>query len=227
MKPLISEENDSATLQNLGRASLQIIHDIKNQLNGLKLYATYLRKRMEKIEETNELQETLVKLIGGIDRAANDLNVLVQYGRPISLSKHQGIDVQKLMRQVAATWTDTADTEPSCDLVIDNEAEPLVGEFDPTAIAEAFRSISTGAAKAINRDNPQMVQVRLAREEVSRVPCAVVEWKPVFFMSDDPFCSFNGSDAIRMSLAARIVEAHGGSARHQDQALRVYLPLFS
>ncbi|HEV7397740.1 MAG TPA: hypothetical protein VGN86_14615 [Pyrinomonadaceae bacterium] len=227
MKPLISEENDSATLQNLGRASLQIIHDIKNQLNGLKLYATYLRKRMEKIEEANELQETLVKLIGGIDRAANDLNVLVQYGRPISLSKHQGIDVQKLMRQVAATWSDSADSEPGCKLVIDNEAESLLGEFDPTAIAEAFRSISAGAAKAIDRDNPQSIQVRLTREEVSRVPCAVVEWKPVFFMSDDPFRSFNGSDAIRMSLAAKIVEAHGGSARHKDQTLRVYLPLFS
>ena len=61
MKPLLSEDRDGVTLQNLGRASLQIIHDIKNQLNGLKLYATYLRKRMEKSDEASELQETVAK----------------------------------------------------------------------------------------------------------------------------------------------------------------------
>ena len=101
MKALLSEDRDGATLQNLGRASLQIIHDIKNQLNGLKLYATYLRKRMEKSEEPSDLQETVAKLIAGVDRAANDLNVLVQYGQPIALNKQQGIDLQKLLRGVA------------------------------------------------------------------------------------------------------------------------------
>ncbi len=227
MKPVISLENDSATLEDLGRASLQIIHDIKNQLNGLKLYATYLNKRMEKIEAATELQETLTKLIGGIDRAANDLNVLAQYGRPISLNKHQGIDIQKLMRQVATSWRDQSQSELTCDLVIDNEAQQFIGEFDPSALAEAFRSISAAAAKAIDRDNPQTVRVRLSSEEVSKVLCAVVEWKPVFFQADDPFRSFNGSDAIRMSLAAKIIEAHGGSARHKDGAVRVYLPLLS
>ena len=47
MKPLLSETQDSDSLQTLGRASLQIIHDLKNQLNGLKLYATFLRKRLD------------------------------------------------------------------------------------------------------------------------------------------------------------------------------------
>ena len=50
MKPLLSESQDQESLQALGRASVQIVHDLKNQLNGLKLYATFLRKRMEKSE---------------------------------------------------------------------------------------------------------------------------------------------------------------------------------
>src|SRR5258705_6100284 len=116
MKPLISEDQDGATLQNLGRASLQIIHDIKNQLNGLNLYATYLRKRLEKTEQPTEVQETVAKLIGGLDRAANDLNVLVQYGRPISLNKQQGVDIQKLMRGVSTNW-ETVTGEATCPLV--------------------------------------------------------------------------------------------------------------
>jgi len=224
MKPLLSEERDAATLQNLGRASLQIIHDIKNQLNGLKLYATYLRKRMEKIEEANELQETLGKLIGGIDRAANDLNVLVQYGRPISLNKHQGIDIQKLVRTVTIGLKESDSAESECNLTTELD-EPITGEFDPTALTEAFRSICVGAAKAVSRDQPAPVTVSLSRKDISTVPCAIVEWKPVNFSSDDPFRSFNGSEAIRMSLAAKVIEAHGGSAQYKDQALRVCLPL--
>lgn len=224
MKPLLSEERDTATLQNLGRASLQIIHDIKNQLNGLKLYATYLRKRMEKIEQANELQETLGKLIGGIDRAANDLNVLVQYGRPISLAKHPGIDIQKLMRTVAAGWAESNSAEATCELAIGAE-DALVGEFDPTALTDAFRAISAGAAKAGIADQQKPVQVGMARREISGVPCAIIEWQPVKFSGEDPFRSFNGSEAIRMSLAAKIIEAHGGSAQHNNEALRVCLPL--
>src|SRR6266496_544224 len=100
MKPLLAEEQDGVTLQDLGRASVQIIHDIKNQLNGLKLYATFLRKRMERIEQAGEEQETVTKLIAGLDRAASDLTVLVQYGRPLQLQKQQGVDLQKLLRSV-------------------------------------------------------------------------------------------------------------------------------
>ncbi len=41
----------------------------------------------------------------------------------------------------------------------------------------------------------------------------------------DPFHSFIGSDALRMSLAARIIEAHGGEAGPGTGLLRVRLPI--
>jgi hypothetical protein len=224
MKALLSEDRDGVTLQNLGRASLQIIHDIKNQLNGLKLYATYLRKRMEKTDEASELQETVAKLIGGLDRAANDLNVLVQYGRPLLLNRQPGVDVQKLMRGVS-NWAETAPSDAPCTLVLDTDSQPLLGEFDPTALSDAFRTISLGAAKTVNRVGSEALTVTLKREASATAAVAVIEWSPVSFPGGDPFRSFNGSDAIRMSLAAKIVEAHGGSAEHHEQLLRVRLPL--
>jgi hypothetical protein len=53
----------------------------------------------------------------------------------------------------------------------------------------------------------------------------VIEWR-VFDASDhDPFHSFAGSNEIRLSLAARVIEAHGGSAQRQNGALCVRLPL--
>jgi len=52
---------------------MQIVHDLKNQLNGLKLYATFLRRRIEKGDHPPDEQETIGKLINGLDRAADQM----------------------------------------------------------------------------------------------------------------------------------------------------------
>jgi light-regulated signal transduction histidine kinase (bacteriophytochrome) len=225
MKPLLTEDQDGATLQNLGRASLQIIHDIKNQLNGLKLYATYLRKRVDKTDQAAELQETVTKLIGGLDRAANDLNVLVQYGRPLALKKQPGVDIQKLMRVVSTNLAAPANGGPDLSLVVESDLTPLVGEFDPAALADAFNTICSAALKRRSMKESDTLKVALNCERLEAEMAAVIEWTPVSFEDGDPFRSFQGSDAIRMSLAAKIIEAHGGSAEQRKNLLRVRLPL--
>ena len=79
MKPLKTELQDTETLVELGSASVQVVHDLKNQLNGLKLYATFLRKRMEKAERPADELETIGKLIAGLERGAGDMTLLVRY----------------------------------------------------------------------------------------------------------------------------------------------------
>ncbi len=221
MKPLLSEDRDSATLQNLGRASLQIIHDIKNQLNGLKLYATFLRKRMEKGGQPADEQETVAKLVAGLERAANDLTVLVQYGCPLELHKQSGVDIQKIMRGVSSGLRERATGDLTCSLAVDSDPRPLIGEFDSAVLTDALKAISLGALKSRRRNDSRTVKVSIRREDTN----AVIQWEPVSFENGDPFRSFNGSDAIKMSLAAKVVEAHGGSAEHQGSLLRVRLPL--
>jgi signal transduction histidine kinase len=229
LKPLLSSAQDSDSLQTLGRASLQIVHDLKNQLNGLKLYATFLRKRLEKSSRTDE-QETVSKLIAGLDRAASDLSTLVQYSRPVELKKQPGVDIQKILRGVASTLADGARASgPLTTLMaIDSDPESLTGEFDPAVLSDAIKAISVGALKLRqNRDGAQALKVRLRRESVDTRPAAVIEWPGMDSLDHDPFSSFAGSDEIRMSLAAKIVEAHGGSAEYRDGMLRLSLPITS
>src|SRR5215203_868440 len=97
MKTAMSRPDETERLQDLGRASMQIVHDLKNQLNGLKLYATFLRRRIEKNERPSDEQETIAKLIGGLDRAAEDLSLIVRYGQPVELKKQAGVEVDKLL----------------------------------------------------------------------------------------------------------------------------------
>src|SRR5919202_2206617 len=133
MKPLVSETQDVRTLQELGRASVQIVHDLKNQLNGLKLYATFLRKRMEKAERPADEQETLAKLISGLERAAADMTVLVRFGRALELRRQPGTDLARLLR-------DSADGAH-----VETDGGPFEGDFDPALLSEALKNITAGA----------------------------------------------------------------------------------
>src|SRR3982750_2241986 len=112
MKPLKSEVTDSSTLEELGRASVQIVHDLKNQLNGLKLYATFLRKRMEKSERPSDEQETIAKLIAGLERAAGDMTTLVRLSRPLELRPQQA-DLGKILSGIGENIAVSLEVEAS------------------------------------------------------------------------------------------------------------------
>ena len=233
MKPLLSESEDNDGLRALGRASVQIVHDLKNQLNGLKLYATFLRKRMEKGERPADELETINKLIAGLDRTARDASMIVEYGRPLDLKRQPGTDLEKLAREVAASLNvENLSNRPpvtgglSGSVVVEADSIPLVGEFDRALLTEALKWISLSAMKMLtNKANAGSLSIRLKDVAFESRRDGVIEWS-VFDSSDhDPFHSFAGSNEIRLSLAARIIEAHGGSATRQDGLLCVHLPL--
>jgi hypothetical protein len=221
MKPLLSESQDTETLQDLGRASVQIVHDLKNQLNGLKLYATFLRKRLEKHAAPADEQETIAKLIAGLERAAADTTVLVRYGRPLDLRRQPGVDVRKILASLLEG--EGAQTNAS----LTGEAGTFAGEFDMAALREAFGAITTGAL-ALRRPTGELspLEIHLRRERQESQSRALIEWRGVSPDGEaDPFRSFAGGDALRMSLAAKIIRAHGGEAARAEGSLRVSLPL--
>lgn len=221
MKVSMSKMEDSETLQDLGRASIQIVHDLKNQLNGLKLYATFLRRRIEKGERPEDERETIEKLMAGLDRAASDLATIVEYGRKIELKKQPGFEVQKVLRTVCST-VDGRGTE----IVVDSSSDSVQGSFDPLKLTDAFKWISAAAIK--NRLpgedglGAEPVSVKVAAVDSTD---AIIEWSGLRKIDHDPFHSFMGSEEIRLALAAKIIEAHGGSAKLAEDRFVVQLPL--
>ena len=217
----MSKTEDSETLQDLGRASIQIVHDLKNQLNGLKLYATFLRRRLEKSERPDDEQETVVKLIEGLDRAASDLATIVDYGRQIELKKQSGFEVQKVLRTVCSSFDG-----PGPQLVVDPASDSVQGTFDPLKLSDAFKWISNAAIKNRRADDREAEAKPLAIK-VSAIDNtdAIIEWFGLRKIDHDPFHAFAGSEEIRLALAAKIIEAHGGSAKLVDDRFVVQLPL--
>ncbi len=217
MKQIESETQDADTLRDLGRASLQIVHDLKNQLNGFKLYATFLRKRFEKDDRPDDERETIAKLIAGLERAATDLTTLVRYGRPVALQKRG--DVQ--LDQVISSVTSDANTSADVRLKIDDTA--MRGEFDSQALSEALQAITKGAIGM--RSNGEPIAISVRRSEEDQGAHAVIEWHGVRPTDHDVFRSFAGSEALRMALAARIIEAHDGTIQQQANAFLARLPI--
>jgi nitrogen fixation/metabolism regulation signal transduction histidine kinase len=223
MKPLLSETQDAETLQQLGRASVQIVHDLKNQLNGLKLYATFLRKRMEKSERPSDELETIAKLIAGLERAAGDMTALVRLGRPLELRRQPHSDLSKILTN-ALNGAGAVETGSLFNL--EKTQESLEGAFDVAALTEAFKTINTGALNLRGAESSGPVEIHLRRDDAASLAAAIIEWRGVRLNDEaDPFHSFAGSDGLRMALAAKTVEAHGGEATHSANVLRVRLPL--
>ncbi|HEY0761781.1 MAG TPA: hypothetical protein VGD61_05350 [Pyrinomonadaceae bacterium] len=217
MKTVTSSPEDNERLQDLGRASMQIVHDLKNQLNGLKLYATFLRRRIEKTERPGDEQETIAKLINGLDRTAEDLSMIVRYGQPVELKKQAGVEVDKVLRAVCASLNENGAT-----ITLNGSSEGIQGSLDLFKLTDAFKWLCGGALKhRQNGDEAGEVSVS-ARTEGDE---AVIEWSGVRNLDHDPFRSFAGSDEIKLALAAKIVEAHGGSAKFLDGKFIVMIPL--
>jgi light-regulated signal transduction histidine kinase (bacteriophytochrome) len=198
---------------------MQIVHDLKNQLNGLKLYATFLRRRIEKGERPADEQETIAKLINGLDRTADDLSTIVRYGQPVELKKQAGVEVDKVLRGACAGFN-----EPGARIVMETGTDSIQGYLDHFKLADAFKWLCAGAIKhrQQNEEGAGEITVTAKPEDSGRV---LVEWAGLRQLDHDPFRSFAGSDEIKLALAAKIIEAHGGSAKFIDRKFAVVLPL--
>lgn len=217
MKPLKSDLQDEETLRQLGSASVQIVHDLKNQLNGLKLYATFLKKRMEKGERPADELETIGKIISGLERAATDMNVLVRYGRPLDVRRQASTNLARLLTEAAGKED-----------VVNVEGDGYEGDFDASLLGEALQTISSAAlcgdGRTSERDSPP---IRLRRDESGDAPQAIIEWRGATqaALPEDVFSTFAGGHGLRMALAARIINEHGGEVGQEAGVMRARLPL--
>ena len=187
---------------------MQIVHDLKNQLNGLKLYATFLRKRMEKGGRPDDELETIGKLISGLERGASDMTLLVRYGRPLELRTQAGTDLSKLLAEAAGG--------------AEAQAGSYEGDFDPALMAEALKSVSTGGADPASAAGAVGAAPPSLRIEGGD---AVIEWRGLAQPGADPFRAFTGGAGLRLALAAKIIRAHGGEVSTEDGVVRARLPL--
>ena len=224
MKPARAETTENNALEDLGRATLQIVHDLKNQLNGLKLYATFLRKRLGREERSSEERETVMKLIAGLDRAARDVTALVRYSQPVELHRQPHIDLRDLVSRVIRDVTARPGAETA--LVCEIESSDLYGEFDPTFLAEALLALTEEAINSVPQRSAGAVSLHARREDQDKSSQAVIEWRGITNATrNQSFLSATSCGTVYTAQAARIIEAHEGRVEREVNTIRAWLPL--
>jgi hypothetical protein len=222
MTPATAKAPDTAALERLGGATFQIVHDLKNQLNGLKLYATFLRKRLAREDQPEDERETLAKLIIGLDRAAKDLTSLVRFARPLELRKQAGVDVKRITAKVIA---EAGEREtgglPKAIIATDFADDSFIGEFDPAVLTEAIKAITDDVRATISAKAPQPLSLTMRRDESNQ---AVIEWHGGRFHMRNQSLSAEGG-TIHAQLATKMIQAHGGNLVFDKDVVRVSLPL--
>jgi signal transduction histidine kinase len=226
-EPLTSATDDLEIFQDLGRACAEIVHDVRNELNALKLYATFLLKRSEKSKWQPDERETVTKLLAGLERSAGDLTMLVHYSRPIEPARKSGIDVQQIVRSICSDpglrARLTGDLEQA--LVAECGSGDFRGEFDPVLLTQAFRAITLSVLKQQRQKGSlDPIKIRSSKEESESGTVAVVDWEGAGLKTADLLAS-TGTTGVCMSLAVRIVEAHRGTIERHSESLRARLPL--
>jgi hypothetical protein len=114
---------------------------------------------------------------------------------------------------------------PGPQITVDPDSDSVQGSFDQLKLTDAFKWIS---AAAIKNRRPEVegvtkpVSVKVVALDNTD---AIIQWSGLQKIDHDPFRSFQGSEEIRLALAAKIIEAHGGSAKLADDHFVVQLPL--
>lgn len=202
------KEREEAMLIEAGRLTARLIHDFKNQLSGLKLYAAYLKKRFAHEPEGVEIVE---KIILGLNEMAENAALANKLMRPAELRLEQG-EARTLLRQIVDELQSQAETQ-SVTLTLDcAQGLPLLS-VDQQQWRVAVTAIVRRAIKA-SAPNSTITLVAQATTggilvEIQDQAGLLTEEQQQMLLAPLTNERIN-KPQLELALARHIIEGHGG-----------------
>lgn len=202
-------QQDHAALLEVGRATSRLIHDFKNQMSGLKLYAAYLKKRFADSPEGVEIAD---KIVQSLNEMTENASLIGKLTRPVEV-KFLEEDLVAVIKQVIQNL------QP---LAAGRNVE-VVSNFALAAFRLPLDSQQMRLAL-----NPLLAQAIESSRVGGRVTVALQASgnELLFLISDEgeawseehrqSFFNFLTNERLNktslgLALARRIIEAHGGT----------------
>lgn len=214
-EPGRAAQDETAKLLDLGRLTSRLIHDFRNQMGGLKLYASYLKKRLSSAEAAlagQEGAEIADKIIEGLNTMAEHATLVSRMTKPIELRCETG-DVLALVEQLVREQRLRA-TPRHVQLVSELTDGTLELPFDPQQLHAALTVL---LARAIEVSPPQTkVRLTLQREagdcvlNLTDAGALLTDLQRAALFDFLTHERLN-KNALELAHAKRIIEAHGGT----------------
>ncbi len=210
------ESRERAMLIEVGRATSKLIHDFKNQMGGLKLYAAYLKKRFASQPDLAEGLEIADKIAQSISEMAENAALIGKLTSPLEL-KIAKSDFPNLIEQII------------------NQLQPQISERRLTV-----ENLSSGLIPPLEMDSQHMLIAigNLIARSIEASPeggilkfSTLVEKGEIRFsiidsgesLSDERrqgfFDYLNGRRlnraSLKLALARHIIQSHGGQVMAQ------------
>ena len=127
-----------------------VSHDLKNPLTAIKGYSQLMRRRLAMMDLRNA--ERLEQVISRIDESSNKMNQLLndlldfgrlQAGQALSLQRRP-TNLGELARSAAVEFRRTTTDHR---IVVESEAEPVIGRWDATRLEQVAANLLSNAIK--------------------------------------------------------------------------------
>ena len=204
-------------LASLGELAAGVAHEVRNPLGAIRLYSGLLRSECGNAEAALRLIEKIDAGIRAIDGVVQDTLALAPRSR-----RFERAAVRQLVAQ-ACDFCSEVVRRAGVELrpVTDDVDAELVG--DPAALQRVLVNLIANAAEASPRGG--VVEVRVALEAPDWVALSVLDEGPglpdelLDRILDPFFTTKEHGTGLGLTIAHRLVEAHGGSlsARNRPQ----------
>lgn len=198
-------------LMRAGRMTSKLIHDFKNQMGGLKLYTTFLKKRFADNPEALEITE---KILQSVDNMANHSAAVSKLTRPMVINKTPvtHTEIFKLITSIIGELNTQAKSRSvKVDAVIDSASTEtaLTLGLDKVLMQSVWRSIISRAIDVSKQDDDVNIKMLVRPDEIV---IDISDYGQPIKNSSQVFDYFSGEPMTRMSLdlalARRIIEEH-------------------
>lgn len=209
--PLPKTAREQQALLEVGRATSRLLHDFKNQMSGLKLYAAYLKKRFAGREDLAEGLEIADKIVHSLNEMTENAALIGKLTQPMEVKLAEG-DLPALVQQVVQNLSPQAAAR-GVEIVLNSAALRLPLDLQQmmlalkSLLAQAVEASPAGGTVTVTlrkNGNQALLSISDAGETLSE------RQRQSFF----DFLTNERLNRISLglALARRILEAHGGTA---------------
>jgi signal transduction histidine kinase len=222
-------DSEQERLFEAGRLTSRLVHDLKNQMGGLKLYAAYLKKRFADQPEGLEIAE---KIVEGLNTMAEQASLVNKLTRPLDL-KREPSDPSEVLAQVINDQKSRAEARSvKIETAIANGLPPVSLDIQQlrTAIGSIMaRAIESSPEGGLVRVELQAKPGEMQIEVSNQGEALSGEQRAALF--DLLAADRISKSSLDMALARRVIEYHGGevmalAASTDGTVVRVILPVW-